>query len=69
MQNYFDTNDCFHTISFESESLSHNFFSASKLVYVLWPYYAVFVSLSRRHVRGEGGGPLNLVIPGHSRDV
>ena len=35
MRNHSDANDCFQTISFELESLSHNFYSVAKLVYFL----------------------------------
>ena len=35
MQNYLALNDCFHTISSEFESFSHNFCSTAKLVYFL----------------------------------
>ena len=31
MLNYLDANDCFRMISFEFESLSHNFYSTAKL--------------------------------------
>ena len=43
MQNYLDTNDCFHMISLEFEFLPSNFYSTAKLVHFLWSYYSVVV--------------------------
>ena len=37
MQNYLDVNDCCHMISFEFESLLHNFYSTAKLVLLCGP--------------------------------